>query len=85
MSLDALAFLAAIASGFLHAVWNAFVKRSANPGGLMIAQLVCAGLVAAVACLFIGWPSSNVWHWMLIGAPVLPDKVPVWVPRWLGG
>ncbi len=68
MSLDSLAFLAAIASGFLHAVWNAFVKRSANPGGLMIAQLVCAGLVAAVACLFIGWPRSNVWHWMLIGA-----------------
>lgn len=27
----------------------------------------------------------NVGHWKLIGTPVLPANVPVWVPRWLGG
>lgn len=68
MSLAALAFFAAIASGFLHAVWNAIVKRSGDAGGAMIAQLIAAGSFASVACLFIGWPAVGVWHWMALGS-----------------
>ena len=68
VSLAALAFVAAIASGFLHAVWNALAKRTGDPGGAMIAQLIAAGAFALVACLFIGWPNVSVWHWMVLGA-----------------
>jgi drug/metabolite transporter (DMT)-like permease len=68
VSLTTLAFFAAIASGFLHAVWNALAKRSGDPAGAMIAQLITAGLFAFVTCLFIGWPEAHVWHWMLMGA-----------------
>jgi drug/metabolite transporter (DMT)-like permease len=68
VSIEALAFVAAIASGFLHAVWNAMAQRSSDPSGTMVSQLAFAGLGAAVACVFLGWPDSRVWHWMAIGS-----------------
>ena len=42
-------------------------------------------VIAIVVGLAIYLFMINVGHWMLIGAPVLPANVPVWVPRWLGG
>lgn len=34
----------------------------------MVSQLAFAGLAAAIVCLFVGWPDSRVWHWMVIGS-----------------
>jgi drug/metabolite transporter (DMT)-like permease len=68
VSIEALAFIAAIASGFLHAVWNAMAQRSSDPSGAMVSQLAFAGLGASILCVFVGWPDSRVWHWMVLGA-----------------
>jgi drug/metabolite transporter (DMT)-like permease len=68
VSIEALAFTAAIASGFLHAVWNAIAQRSNDAAAAMIAQICVAGIAGAVACVFIGWPSASVWHWMALGS-----------------
>ena len=42
-------------------------------------------VIAIVIGLAIYLIMINVGHWKLIGTPVLPANVPVWVPRWLGG
>jgi uncharacterized membrane protein len=42
-------------------------------------------IIAIVVGLAIYLAMINFGHWMLIGTPVLPANVPVWVPRWLGG
>jgi drug/metabolite transporter (DMT)-like permease len=68
VSIEALAFAAAIASGFLHAVWNALAQRSNDAAAAMIAQICIAGIAAALACVFIGWPNASVWHWMALGS-----------------
>ncbi len=68
MSIEALAFVAAIMSGFLHAAWNALAQRSNDAAAAMIAQICVAGFAGAIACVFIGWPNSGVWHWMALGS-----------------
>ncbi len=42
-------------------------------------------VIAVLLGLAIYLIMINVGHWKLIGTPVLPPNVPMWVPRWLGG
>jgi uncharacterized membrane protein len=42
-------------------------------------------VIAVLLGLAIYLVMINFGHWKLIGTPILPANVPVWLPRWLGG
>jgi len=57
--------LAVLGAAFLHAFWNALIKRGSDGyRGMFILTLVQGGIGVAVATLH-AWPAGVVWLWLL--------------------
>jgi drug/metabolite transporter (DMT)-like permease len=64
--LDATVFAVMLASAFLHASWNAWVKSRPDPGGALAALVIGAGLPNLVMLGFAGLPPSAAWGWVML-------------------
>ena len=64
--MDTPLFLAALASAFLHAAWNAAIKAHPQPRQAMAAQMVTAALLCVPGLLWLGPPPPAAWPWLLL-------------------
>lgn len=64
--MDTPLFLAALASAFLHAAWNAAIKAHPQPRQAMAAQMVMAALLCVPGLLWMGPPPPAAWPWLLL-------------------
>jgi drug/metabolite transporter (DMT)-like permease len=63
-------FLAVLASAILHASWNASVRASTEPGGVLAAGVMLAGVVGLAGLAWSGLPQAASWRWLIIGVIV---------------
>jgi drug/metabolite transporter (DMT)-like permease len=61
-------FLAALASAFLHAAWNALARRRPDPGNALAAVVVMAGVTSLPVGLYAGLPPPAAIKWLVLGA-----------------
>jgi drug/metabolite transporter (DMT)-like permease len=54
-------FFAVLASALLHATWNAITRASAEPGDVMAAAVITAGLINVPGLLWFGLPAFASW------------------------
>jgi drug/metabolite transporter (DMT)-like permease len=58
-------FLAVLASALLHAIWNAITRASSEPGDVMAAAVITAGLINVPGLLWFGLPASVSWPFLM--------------------
>lgn len=61
-------FLAAIASAFLHALWNAAARRRPDPGNALASVVVMAAVTSIPVGLYAGLPPAAAIKWLVLGA-----------------
>lgn len=64
------AFLAVLLSAFLHASWNAWVKRAADPRGALSASIIGAACPAVLILALTGPPVVGVVPWLAAAAAI---------------
>lgn len=64
--MDLAVFIAMLASAFLHAAWNAWVKARKEPSEAMAALLIGAGVPNLVLLCVAGLPAAPAWAWMSV-------------------
>jgi drug/metabolite transporter (DMT)-like permease len=64
--LDSSVFVAMIASAFLHACWNAWVKSRPEPNEALAAVVICSGVPQAVLMVAAGLPAAAAWPWIAV-------------------
>jgi drug/metabolite transporter (DMT)-like permease len=57
-------FLAMIASAFLHATWNAWVKSRRDSNAAVACLVIGAGFPNLVVIAAFGWPAAPAWPWI---------------------
>jgi drug/metabolite transporter (DMT)-like permease len=64
--LDATVFAVMLASAFLHASWNAWVKAQPDPGGALAALVIGAGFPNLILLCLAGLPPPVAWGWITL-------------------
>lgn len=59
-------FAVMLASAFLHATWNAWVKSRPNANDALAALVIGAGFPNLVLLIFAGLPASAAWGWIAV-------------------
>jgi drug/metabolite transporter (DMT)-like permease len=62
--LDIVVFGAMLASAFLHAVWNAWVKSRRDSNAAIAALVIGAGIPNIAVIAGLGWPAAPAWPWI---------------------
>jgi drug/metabolite transporter (DMT)-like permease len=62
--LDIVVFGAMLASAFLHAVWNAWVKSRRDSNAAIAALVIGAGIPNIAVIAALGWPAAPAWPWI---------------------
>jgi drug/metabolite transporter (DMT)-like permease len=62
--LDLVVFGAMLASAFLHAVWNAWVKSRRDSNAAIAALVIGAGVPNIAVIAVLGWPAAPAWPWI---------------------
>jgi drug/metabolite transporter (DMT)-like permease len=57
-------FLAMIASAFLHATWNAWVKSRRDSNAAVACLVIGAGFPNLAVIAAFGWPAAPAWPWI---------------------
>jgi drug/metabolite transporter (DMT)-like permease len=57
-------FAAMLASAFLHAAWNAWVKSRGDAIAAVAAMVIGAGLQNILILAWFGWPAAAAWPWI---------------------
>jgi drug/metabolite transporter (DMT)-like permease len=61
-----LVFLAALASAFFHAGWNAVARRQEDPGAGLALVVIMAGVVSVPGLAYVGPPATPSLPWMAV-------------------
>ena len=62
--MDPTVFAAMIASAFLHASWNAWVKSRRDNNNSIAALVIGAGFPNVAVIVVLGWPAAPAWPWI---------------------
>ena len=62
--MDIVVFGAMLASAFLHAVWNAWVKSRRDSNAAIAALVIGAGVPNIAVIAVLGWPAAPAWPWI---------------------
>ena len=62
--MDIVVFGAMLASAFLHAVWNAWVKSRRDSNAAIAALVIGAGIPNIAVIAGLGWPEAPAWPWI---------------------
>ena len=62
--MDIVVFGAMLASAFLHAVWNAWVKSRRDSNAAIAALVIGAGIPNIAVIAGLGWPAAPAWPWI---------------------
>ena len=62
--MDVVVFGAMLASAFLHAVWNAWVKSRRDSNAAIAALVIGAGIPNIAVIAGLGWPEAPAWPWI---------------------
>ena len=62
--MDLVVFGAMLASAFLHAVWNAWVKSRRDSNAAIAALVIGAGIPNIAVIAGLGWPAAPAWPWI---------------------
>lgn len=57
-------FAAMLASAFLHAAWNAWVKSRRDSNAAVAALVIGAGFPNLLVLAWFGWPAAPAWPWI---------------------
>lgn len=57
-------FAAMLASAFLHAAWNAWVKSRRDSSAAVAALVIGAGFPNLLILAWFGWPAAAAWPWI---------------------
>jgi drug/metabolite transporter (DMT)-like permease len=63
---EPIVFAAMLASAFLHACWNAWVKSSPAPNEALAAVVIGSGVPQAALMLASGFPAAAAWPWIAL-------------------
>ena len=65
--IEPLPFVAVLVSAILHASWNAMARAGAEPGDLVAAAVIAAGIISLPGLAWFGPPAAPAWPWLLGG------------------
>ncbi|WP_439575540.1 hypothetical protein [Phreatobacter sp.] len=68
--MDAWTVSAALLSAVLHAGWNAAVKASPDPRGVMTAQMMASAAIVLPGLAWTGLPAAASWPWILASTTI---------------
>lgn len=68
--IETLPFLAVLLSAILHASWNAMARAGSEPGDVLAAAVIGAGIISLPGLAWFGPPAWPAWPWLLGGMVV---------------
>lgn len=68
--IETLPFAAVMLSAMLHATWNAMARAGSEPGDIMAAAVIAAGIISLPGLAWFGPPAAPAWPWLIGGMVV---------------
>lgn len=68
--IETLPFVAVLISAILHASWNAMARAAPEPGDVVAAAVIAAGIISLPGLAWFGPPGAAAWPWLLGGMVV---------------
>lgn len=68
--IETLPFVAVMVSAILHASWNAMARAGSEPGDVLAAAVIAAGVISIPGLVWAGLPGKAAWPWLVGGMVV---------------